>query len=69
MVRGVAAIAQCDQVGGVIDPSSRTGNQMMNVGLAVSALVAASSATVRVTSEDDRANGAPLLELRLVRRM
>jgi len=35
MVRSVTAIAQCDQVGRVIDPTGGTGNQMMNVGFAL----------------------------------
>ena len=68
MVRSVTAIAQCDQVGGVIDPTGGTGNQMMNVGFALGACFAASSANVRVASENDSANGAPLLKLRLGRR-
>jgi hypothetical protein len=37
MVRSVTAIAQCDQVGRVIDPTGGTGNQMMNVGFALGA--------------------------------
>ena len=67
MVRGVTAIAQCDQVGGVIDPTGGTGNQMMNVGFALGACFAASSANVRIASENDSANGAPLFKLRLGR--
>jgi len=67
MVRGVTAIAQCDQVRRVIDPTGATGNQMMNVGFALGASFAASFANVRVASENDGANGAPLLELRLGR--
>ena len=67
MVRGVTAIAQCDQVGRVIDPTGGTGNQMMNVGFALGACFAASSASVRVASENDGANGAPLLKLCLGR--
>ncbi len=68
MVRSVTAIAQCDQVGRVIDPTGGTGNQMMNVGFALGACFAAGSANVRVASENDGANGAPLLKLRLGRR-
>ena len=68
MVRSVTAIAQCDQVGRVIDPTGGTGNQMMNVGFALGACFAARSANVRVASENDGANGAPLLKLRLGRR-
>ena len=67
MVRSVTAIAQCDQVGGVIDPTGGTGNQMMNVGFALGACFAARSANVGVASENDGANGAPLLK-RLGRR-
>src|SRR5260221_12999233 len=68
MVRSVTAIAQCDQVGRVIDPTGGTGNQMMNVGFALGACFAARSANVRVASENDGANGAPLLKLRSGRR-
>jgi len=68
MVRSVTAIAQCDQVRRVIDPTGGTGNQMMNVGFALGACFAARSANVRVASENDGANGAPLLKLRLGRR-
>ena len=65
MVGGVTAIAQCDQVGRVIDPTGGTGNQMMNVSFALGACFAASSANVRVACENDGANGAPVLKLRL----
>ena len=65
MVRSVTAIAQSDQVGGVIDPTGGTGNQMMNVGFALGAGFAACSANVLVACENDGANGAPLLKLRL----
>jgi len=65
MVRSVTAIAQCDQVGRVIDPTRGTGNQMMNVSFALGAFVAARSANVRVASENDGANDAPVLKLRL----
>ena len=62
MVRGVTAIAQGDQVGWIIASPSGLGDQMMNVGFATGARFAARCATVRVASEHDGANGAPLLE-------
>jgi hypothetical protein len=61
MMRRMTAIAQCDQVGGVIDPTGGMGNQMMNIGFALGACFAASSANVRIASENDGANTAPLL--------
>lgn len=67
MVRGVTAVAECDQVGRVIDPTGGTRNQMMNVGFALGARFAARFAHVRVASENDGANSAPLLELLLGR--
>ena len=63
MVRSVTAIAQRDQISGIIEPASGTGNQMMNVGFAPGAWLTAISTSVRVASEDDGANGSPLLEL------
>ena len=67
MVRGVTAIAQRDQIGGVIGPTSSTGNQMVDVCFALGACFATSSANVGIASENDGANGAPLLELCLGR--
>jgi hypothetical protein len=63
MVRGVTAIAQCDQIGRVIDPAGGTRNQMVDVGFSLRAWLSASSAGVQVASENDGANGAPVLKL------
>ena len=68
MVRGMTAVAQRDQVGRVVSPAVGTGNQMMNVSFALRAWLTAISAGVRVSRENDSANGAPLLELPLGRR-
>ena len=68
MMRGVTPVAECDQVARIIDASRGAGNQMMNVGFAARAFLAALSASVRVTRENDGASGAPLLRLYLGRR-
>jgi hypothetical protein len=68
MVRGVTAVAQGDQVGRVIHSTAGTGNQMMDVGLAVRAWITARPADVRIANENDAADLAPLLGLRLSRR-
>lgn len=68
VVRGVTAIAQGDQIGRVIDAAGGAGHQMVNVGFAVRAWFAASSASMRIASENDSAHGAPVLKLSLGRR-
>jgi hypothetical protein len=56
MVRGVTAIAQGDQVGGVVGSAGSARNQVMDVGFALGALLPTRSACMRVASEDDGAN-------------
>jgi hypothetical protein len=68
MMSGMATIAQSDQVGGVIDPTGGTRNQMMDVRLSLRTRRTATPASVRITRENDVSNRAPLKELRLVRR-
>src|SRR5688500_9712094 len=69
MVRGVTAIAQRNQVGRFVYSAGGTRDQVVIVSFAPGAFFAASSARVRVSSENDGANGAPLLKRRLGRRM
>ena len=63
MVRGVTAVAQRDQVSRIIDPTAGTGNQVVNVGFAPGAFFTTSSTNVRIASENDGANGSPLVGL------
>ena len=68
MVRGMAAIAERDQVCRIVGPTGGTRNQMMNVGFTLCTWFTTSPASVGVASENDGANGAPSLEVCLVRR-
>jgi hypothetical protein len=65
MVRRVTAIAQCDEVGGVIGAASGTGNQVVNVGFAPDACFPACPARMRIAREDQCASSVPLRGLRL----
>jgi hypothetical protein len=67
MVRGVTAVAQGDQVRGVIDSTGSTGNQVVDVGFAPLAFLSASPAHVCVAREYYGANGTPSLKLCLGR--
>lgn len=55
MTRGVAAIAEHDQVGGVIIATGGAGDDVVDIGFAGGAWVAAFAAAVVVAGEDDGA--------------
>lgn len=66
-MRSVTAIAERNEVGGVVYPSSRTRDQVVDVSFAPGTWLAARSARVGVAGEHDGADGAPLFPFRLVR--
>ena len=61
MARGVATIAQCDQIRWVIHAASGTRNQMVNVGFTFGAKFAAPLTAPAVARENDGPNIAPML--------
>lgn len=67
MVRGMAAIAERDEIGWFIDPTGSTGDQMMDVGLASGTGVTASLANMGVSCKYNGSDLAPSLVLRLGR--
>ncbi len=62
MVGGVAAVAQRDQVGGVIHAAGGARDQVMYVGLTLATCAAAVAAGLPIAREDDGADGAPAFE-------
>jgi hypothetical protein len=56
---GMTAVAECDQVGGVIVPASGAWDQVVDVSFAIGAWFATSLAKVGVTSQYNGTKCAP----------
>jgi hypothetical protein len=64
MARGMATVAQCDQIRRFIQASSGTRNEMVNVRFPCGAELVAFLATPAVALEHDGPRAAPLLVTR-----